>query len=201
MTAETRTGARWLSRAAVVAGFLVIVVGVFLATRFGNDPSLVTSPLIGKPVPDLTLAPLYEEESPLRLSDLRGDIVVINFWASWCLACREEHPALLQAAAAYADLGVTFVGVDYQDSVPEAVRYLEEMGRSPETIYVFDGDSAAGFAFGVRGVPETFFVDRQGTVVGKVSGAVNYPLLAATIDNIILGRAVESVRTGEVQNR
>ena len=185
---------------AILAGALMVGLGILLAGRFGTSVSVASSALIGKPLPDVTL-PYLEEEGEISFSDYRGDILVINFWASWCLACREEHPALIGASNDYADAGVTFIGVNTQDTYGPAVAFLDDMGRGENWIYVVDEGTRAGFALGVLGVPETFFVDRDGTIVGKISGPSTYALLARTLDNIILGRAVDSVRTGEVQNR
>jgi cytochrome c biogenesis protein CcmG/thiol:disulfide interchange protein DsbE len=135
------------------------------------------------------------------MSDLQGDIVVVNFWASWCAPCRSEHPALTAAATDYADFGTTFVAVNYQDTPERAERFLDELGRSNATIYAVDEGSATAFQWGVLGLPETFFVDRTGVVVGKVSGPITYDLLAATIDRILLGETIGDITTGDVENR
>ena len=92
------------------------------------------------------------------------------------------------------------MAVNYQDQPDRAAAFLRELGESPETIYAVDQGSATAFAWGVLGLPETFFVDREGVVVGKVSGPVSYGLLTRTIDQIILGEAVGEITTGEVQN-
>ncbi len=186
--------------AAVAAGLAVIVVGIVFAGRFGTDPSISASPLIGRPAPEVAL-PRLDGGGTVHLSDFAGDVVVVNFWASWCLSCRQEHPALIAAADEYAEFGVTFVGIDVQDSDDAARAYLDELGWGEHNVYVVDVDSQASFDFGLLGVPETFFVDRQGTVVAKITGPVSYGLLSRTIDDILLGNAVGSVKTGEVQNR
>jgi cytochrome c biogenesis protein CcmG/thiol:disulfide interchange protein DsbE len=105
---------------------------------------------------------------------------------------------LVAAAAAYADLGVSFVGISYQDRPEDAVTFLDEFGRG--YTYATDATSRAALEFGVFGVPETFFVDRNGIVVGKIAGAADPTLLAATLDAMILGEAVDSVQTGPVQS-
>jgi len=183
-------------------GVAVIVLGVVLSSRFGTDPSLTASPLIGQPAPQLVL-PYLEIDGELDFDALAGDVVVVNFWASWCLACRSEHAALLQTAAQYADLDVTFVGVMVQDQPDNGIRFLDELGRGDPYLYVVDERSRASLEFGVLGVPETFFIDRGGTIVAKVSGPVNAALLTGTLDAIILGEVDELgvVRTGDVQNR
>lgn len=201
MTIETgrqRDTVFWAVMALVIA---LLVIGVVLSQRFGSDPTVTASPLIGKPAPAVVL-PYLEEEGEFALADLNGDITVVNFWASWCFNCRVEHPALAAAAAEYRDFGVSFVGVNYQDvSMGRAVGFLDDVGRSPETIYVRDEGSRTALEFGVLGLPETFFIDRDGTIVGKVTGPVSSQLLSETIDKILLGEAIGQVKTGEVENR
>jgi cytochrome c biogenesis protein CcmG, thiol:disulfide interchange protein DsbE len=172
---------------AILAAF--VVLAVVLASRFGSDPSLTASPLVGQPAPDFTLTHL-DDAGEFRMAGTAGDIVVVNFWASWCIPCRQEHAALVRAAADYDDLGVRFVGVLYQDSAENGRRFLDDLGRSEAFTYVVDERSRAALDFGVFGIPETFFVDRSGIVVGKVSSAVTYDLLSATLDAIIVGDAV-----------
>ncbi|HZD23826.1 MAG TPA: TlpA disulfide reductase family protein, partial [Acidimicrobiia bacterium] len=101
-----------------------VVFAVVLASRFGTDPALVESPLLGEPAPKFDLSPL-EGGDTVALSDLRGDIVVVNFFASWCLECRKEHAALVSTADAFADQGVTFVSISYQESPPATIEWLD----------------------------------------------------------------------------
>ncbi|GMQ94139.1 MAG: DsbE family thiol:disulfide interchange protein [Acidimicrobiia bacterium] len=185
---------------AIGAALLFMVLGIVFMSRFGGDPTISTSPLIGKPAPANPIA-LQDGSGEVSMGDFAEDIVVVNFWASWCLSCRAEHPALLQAAADYNEFGVTFVAVNYQDTPDRAVGFLDELGWSPDTVYTVDEGSTTAFAWGVLGIPETFFVNREGIVVGKVSGPVSYGLLSRTIDQIILGEAIGDIKTGEVQNR
>jgi len=197
---RTRSGTLmfWFVIAAAAA---VVVLGVVFAGRFGSDPTLAPSPLIGTQVPDITI-PYLEFDERLDLRDLEGDIVVINFWASWCLSCRAEHEALLSVAAEYADFDVSFVGVLYQDTVANGLDFLAALGRGDPYLYVEDADSRAALEFGVLGLPETFFVDRSGTIVGKVSGPVSRGLLDATLQALVLGQSIDNqVTTGEVENR
>ena len=184
----------------VAAAALVMVVGVVFSQRFGSDPAVIESPLIGQPVADLTL-PFLEADGELALASLEGDIVIVNFWASWCLNCRVEHDALVSAAATLEPLGVTFVGVNAQDSNGNAVEFLDQLGRSPQTLYVDDPDSRASLEFGILGLPETFFIDRQGIIVGKVVGPVSEALLVSTVEAIVVGDEIGVVKTGEVENR
>ncbi len=187
----------WL---AIVAGLLFFAVAVVFTGRFGTDPTISSSPLIGKAVPNSVLA-LMDEPGSVEINDFDGDILVVNYWASWCLGCRIEHSALIQASDEYADFGVTFIAINYQDTPQGADAFLEELGRSEATVYTVDDDSRVAFDWGVLGLPETFFVDRDGIVVGKISGPLNYGLLTRTIDQIILGEVIGEISTGEVENR
>ena len=168
----------------VGVGLVVVVLGVVFSRRFGTDPTLTASPLIGQPAPAITL-PLLEDDGELDFADLDGDVVVLNFWASWCLACRVEHDALLAAAAQYDDLGVTFVGAMVQDQPGNGSEFLDEVGRSEQAIYV-DGDrSRLSLEFGLLGVPETFFIDRDGVIVHKVIGQVDGQTLVDVVGEML----------------
>lgn len=125
--------------------------------------------------------------------------MVVNFWASWCLACREEHPALLAANDAYCGEGVVFVGVDFQDQRGSASAFLDEMGRGQDYRYVTDPGSRTAVDFGVYGVPETFFIDRTGTIVAKITGASTVSLLSSVLDTMLAGRVPDSTTQGPVQ--
>jgi cytochrome c biogenesis protein CcmG/thiol:disulfide interchange protein DsbE len=196
---ESKRGSRMVW-AVIVAGIAFIALGLVFAGRFGADPGISSSPLIGKPVPTSSIQ-LMESDGAVSMAELSGDIVVVNFWASWCLGCRAEHDALLRAADDYAEFDTTFVAVNYQDSEQRAEAFLDELGRSAVTIYAIDEGSATAFEWGVLGLPETFFVDRNGIVVGKVSGPVSYGLLSRTIEQILVGEAIGDITTGEVENR
>jgi cytochrome c biogenesis protein CcmG/thiol:disulfide interchange protein DsbE len=182
----------------IAAGLVVMVVGVALAGSLGNDPKVVSSALIDKAAPAIVVDELLGN-GEVQLSDHLGDVVVVNFWASWCSGCRAEHAALNAAAAEYADLDVTFLAVNTQDEQGQAISYLDRFGLSHETVYGIDYGSGAAFSYGVAGLPETFFIDRDGIVVGKVIGPVTYDLLAATLDLVLLGEDIDSVKTGETE--
>lgn len=176
---------RWPRRAAIAAVVIVVIVAAAFGTRFGSDPGTVDSPLIGRPAPDLTL-PYLESDGQLALRDLRGEVVVVNFWASWCVPCREEHPALISAAQRYEDEGVRFLGIVYQDQRQQAIAFLDELGRGYD--YLDDPDSTAAIEFGVFGIPETYVIARDGTIAAKITGAITFEGLASTIEDVLAGR-------------
>lgn len=185
----------------VAAGILVMVTGIIFVQRFDADITLTASPLIDEPVPGVGIRYL-DSPDQFRLNDYDGDIVVVNFWASWCLNCRVEHEALNSAAAAYADLGVTFVGIAYQDRDSASKAFLDELGRGDPYVYGVDEGSRVAVEFGVLGLPETFFVDREGIIKGKVSGPLSTLFLNRTLDAMILGEAIDpQTTTDDVENR
>jgi len=184
----------------IAAGLAFLVLAVVFAGRFGTDPGISSSPLIGQPAPNSEIA-LMDGSGSIEVDDYPDDIRVINYWASWCLGCRTEHEALMRAASDYSGYGVTFIAINYQDTPSNAADFLDELGESLVTVYTVDEDSRTAFEWGVLGLPETFFVDRDGIVVGKVSGPVSYALLSRTIDQIILGESIGEIETGEVENR
>lgn len=187
--------ARW---SALLVTVVAIAVGAVFGARLGKDPTLVDSPLIGEPAPAERL-PELEGPGSLSLADLRGEVLVVNFWASWCVPCRDEHAALTAAATNYRGSGVTFVGVNYQDRRGSAIAFLDELGRGDGYRYVTDPDSRLAMEFGVFGVPETFFIDRSGRIAGKITGPATYPVLASALDEILAGRQPGSKVQGTVQ--
>jgi cytochrome c biogenesis protein CcmG/thiol:disulfide interchange protein DsbE len=191
---------RW---AAGMVVLVVAMVGIVFATRFDSDPTLVRSARLGQPAPALAL-PLLDGEAGAggarptwSIGDAKGQIVVVNFWASWCVPCRAEHAALTAAAEQYADDGVELVGILHNDSERAARAFLDDLGRGYPS--VIDPGSRAAIDYGVRGVPETFFVDRDGVIVGNVLGPVDLPLLTRTLDQMLLGGQPGSRRTGTVR--
>ncbi|GGE27365.1 thiol:disulfide interchange protein CycY [Agaricicola taiwanensis] len=177
-TERTPAGRRWL-----VALPLVIFVGlaVLLGVRlYAGDPSRLPSTLIGRPAPDFILPPLESAGTPgLTRSDLIGDTVtVVNVWASWCVPCRDEHPLLVKLAAR-GDVAVA--GINYKDRTEQAQRFLDLLGNPFSRIGV-DANGRAAIDWGVYGVPETFVIDRHGTITYKHIG----PLDEASFTNVLL---------------
>jgi len=188
---------RWTGLAVVGA---TVVLAVVLASRFGSDPGLVESPLIGEPAPEFALTSLDGSEGT-SLADLRGEIVVVNFFASWCLECREEHADLVATSESFADQDVTFLQIAYQEEAAISLGYLAEAGTSEATRYLEDPGSRTAIAYGVFGIPETFFIDPEGVVVGKIIGEADALILGATIDSIRNGEQPGQQITGDTQQR
>jgi cytochrome c biogenesis protein CcmG/thiol:disulfide interchange protein DsbE len=177
-----------------------VVLAVVLASRFGTDPGLVPSPLIGRPAPGFDLDTLDGSDT-VSLDDMRGETVVVNFFASWCLECRLEHDDLLATMDAFAGQGVRFVQIAYQEDPADSLAYLAEAGTSEETAYLQDPGSRTAIAYGVFGIPETFFIDADGVVVGKIIGEADAFTLGATIDAIQRGESPGQTVTGDTQQR
>lgn len=188
---------RWVALGVVSAA---IVFAVVLASRFGTDPALVDSPLIGQPAPDFDLEYL-DGSGSLSLADLQGDIVVVNFFASWCLECRKEHADLVATSDSFADQGVTFAQIGYQEDPEISLEYLADAGTADATRYLADPGSRTAIAYGVFGIPETFFIDPDGVVVGKIIGEADALILGATIDAIKRGERPGQQITGDTQQR
>lgn len=191
---------RWLRLAGFTVALLTVVFAVVLASRFGTDPGLVESPLIGQPAPPFELETL-EGGGTVRLEDLRGEIVVVNFFASWCLQCQLEHDDLVATSDAFADQGVRFVQISYQERAERSLAYLAEAGTSDATYYLHDPGSRTAIAYGVFGIPETYFIDEDGIVVGKIIGESNAFVLGGTIDAIKRGERPGQSVTGDTQQR
>ncbi|MBT8212643.1 MAG: redoxin domain-containing protein [Acidimicrobiia bacterium] len=188
------------TRIVLGVGLGLLVVGILVvsfSTRFGTSPDVTASPLIGTTSPTWS-ASTIDGDAQFDTSLLAGDIVVVNFWASWCTGCRVEHEALLEAAEAFAPFDVQFVGVLYQDNPERGRSWLEEVGRSRETIYVVDEGSRVGLDYGVFGLPETFFVDRNGTIVAKKTGVISAGELSTVLNQIILGETVGRLEPGDL---
>ena len=194
---------RLMGRGIRVAAIVMVVVSaamaVIFSSRFGRDPNLVPSPLIGQAAPNFEL-PLLDGSGTAALTDFRGEIVVVNIFASWCPGCRTEHDDLVATAEAFADSGVKFIQISYQDEPEDTIAFLNELGVSPATTYLVDEGSRAAIAFGVFGVPETYFIDADGVVRGKRQGETNALQLGQAIDAIRRGQDPGSEVVGEVQN-
>jgi cytochrome c biogenesis protein CcmG/thiol:disulfide interchange protein DsbE len=165
-----------MNRKVLGAGLAVsLPLLVILFANLGRDPHAVESPLIGHPAPAFSLSPA-EGGPAVSLASLKGRPVVLNFWATWCVPCLEEHAALASAAQRLGG-AVQFLGVVYEDEASQVQRFLEQRGKAYPSL--FDGDGKTAIAYGVYGVPETYFIDPQGTIVAKFAGPLDPPTLDA----------------------
>lgn len=168
----------WKAWAAVAAA-----VGFLGLLGFGltRDARQLPSALVGQPAPAFA-APTLDGDS-LRSEALRGEVVVLNFWASWCIPCRQEHGVLRRAERRYADDPVRIVGVVYQDRPDAARRFMRQLGGAWPS--VLDPGSRIAIDYGVYGVPETFFLAPDGTVAKKQIGPVTAAVVEATVDSLL----------------
>ncbi len=179
--------------------FSLMMVGglvALLAYGFTRDPRAIPTPLTGLPAPDFSLA-LFDGQV-VRLSDFRGKVVFLNFWASWCPPCRDEAPLLEQAWRRYKDQDVVFLGVDIQDSDEAARSFLREFGIT----YMNGRDPSGRIAinYGVYGIPETFFIDRDGRITYKHIGAVDERILVAKLAEAQRGLASAEGKSKDYQS-
>jgi len=152
---------------------LFLVLAVFLGIGLNRDPREVPSPLIGKPAPAFSLPTLGAPGKTFGPQDMRGRVWVLNVWASWCVACREEHPVLVE----FAKRGVVpIVGLDYKDQPAAAQGWLARLGN-PYVLSVLDTDGRVGIDYGVYGVPETYVIDKAGIIRFKQIGPVTAEVL------------------------
>jgi cytochrome c biogenesis protein CcmG/thiol:disulfide interchange protein DsbE len=159
--------------------FLVLLG--FLAAGLRLKPREVPSPLVNKPVPTFRLPTLADPAQQLSPQDLRGKVWILNVWASWCVACRDEHPVLVDFAKAGL---VPLYGLNYKDKRPDALGWLAKFG-DPYQQSLSDLDGLVGIDLGVYGVPETFVVDRNGVIRYKHIGPVTPEVLRDTIIPLI----------------
>lgn len=182
-------GAGWAGRRLAALGGLVAGVGLvaaILALGLTTDAELTASPLTGRPAPAFDLPGLDDaEQGRVRLEDLRGQVVVVNFWASWCTECRVEQPELNAAWQRFRDAGVVVLGVDFQDAPGDARQFVATSGASYPM--VVDEDSSTALDFGLRGIPETFLVDREGRIVERFVGPVTAARLGERIQPLLDG--------------
>ncbi len=144
------------------------VLLVFLAIGLTRDPHEIPSPLIGKPAPIFS-APLLETPAQqLSSKDMLGKVWLLNTWASWCVACRDEHPILVEFAKSKM---LTIVGLDYKDKDRDGQQWLARFGN-PYDMAVADRDGRIGIDFGVYGVPESFLIDKMGVIRYKQIGPI-----------------------------
>jgi len=177
----------------------VVTVGVglpliaLLSYGMTRDPKDIPSPLPGREAPTFT-RPVFSSGGDaalsqpvgdsIKLASMRGRVVVVNFWASWCLACREEHEDLSTVASRYSSQGVKFYGMLYNDKEQYGLDWIEKMGGQSYPS-LSDPGARTAIDYGLYGVPETFVVDQRGMVAHKFTGPVSAERLGALLDSLL----------------
>ena len=174
--------------------FFVALAAIFLARLHSGDPSKIPSALIGRPAPQTTLPPLpglARDGAPVPGLDpaaFKGKVSVVNVWASWCVPCHDEAPLLTELSK---DKRLQIVGINYKDAPDNARRFLGRYGN-PYRIVGVDGNGRASIEWGVYGVPETFVVGRDGTIVYKLVG----PVTPQNVDRVLKAEIEKALKAG-----
>jgi len=162
--------------------FIALFAYRLVMVEHGDTPNLVPSAMLGKPVPVMDLPLLTANEKRFTNADFIGHVTLVNFFASWCVPCRVEHPHL----AALANQKLRLIGMAYKNNPKEAAAWLHQLGN-PYAIVAVDRHGAAGIDFGVSGVPESYLIDQQGIIRFKQTG----PWTAEAIERELLPRIAE----------
>jgi cytochrome c biogenesis protein CcmG/thiol:disulfide interchange protein DsbE len=170
-----------------VLRWLPLVLFLGLVALFGKglflDSRLIPSPLIGKPVPEFSLPPVQGRTLGLANTDLVGEVALVNVFASWCVACRQEHPLLVRLQH---EGYLPIHGLNYKDRPEDAAAWLDSLG-DPYTRTGADISGRVGIDWGVYGVPETFVIDRQGRIAYKQIGPITEEAWRDTLQPLIEG--------------
>jgi cytochrome c biogenesis protein CcmG/thiol:disulfide interchange protein DsbE len=169
-----------MKRFIIPLGVFVALLG-FLWVGLRLNPREVPSPLIGKPAPAFALAQLHLPERRIGTGDMAGQVWILNVWASWCVACRQEHPLLMEMARMKL---APIVGLNYKDGRDDAIANLQQAG-DPYVVSAFDQDGRVGIDYGVYGVPETFVIDKRGVIRHKQIGILTPEVMTRTIVPLI----------------
>ena len=161
-------------------GIFIVLAG-FLAAGLGLNPREVPSPLVGKPAPAFSAPTLHAPDRVLSKQDLLGKVWVLNVWASWCGACRDEHPLLVAYSRTAA---VPVYGLNYKDQRADGLAWLNQLGN-PYAASLFDVDGRIGIDYGVYGVPETFVIDKAGVIRYKHIGPITPQVLRDKIEPLL----------------
>ncbi|NIO08975.1 MAG: redoxin domain-containing protein [Deltaproteobacteria bacterium] len=156
---------------------ITLFIGL-LAYGFKRDPRYIESPLIGRQAPAFTLT-LFDGRS-LSLSDLKGKVVFLNFWASWCPPCRDEARDIEASWQRFKNQDIVFVGVNIQDKEPNALEFISEFGITFPNGR--DNKGKVSVDYGVWGIPETFFIDGEGRITYKHVGSLGWPVISAKLE-------------------
>lgn len=176
------------SRLAIFVAIILILTIMGYAI-FGNRTIIKKSPLVGNEAPDFTLT-LFDG-STVKLSDLKGKAVLLNFWASWCIPCRDEAPALESSWMKYKNKQVAFLGVNIWDDDTNALSYVERYGGSYPNGK--DPEGQIGVDYGVAGVPETYFIDPAGKITEKYTGPLNEEIIDFYLGKTLLNRETDGL--------
>ncbi|MBP6719975.1 MAG: DsbE family thiol:disulfide interchange protein [Rhodoferax sp.] len=166
-----------MKKALIPLGIFAVLV-VFLAIGLTRNPHEIPSPLIDKPAPEFTAPHLNDPAQTFSSRDMLGQVWLLNVWASWCVACREEHPVLMAFATTKT---LPIIGLDYKDQPADGLKWLARHG-DPYALAVTDRDGRIGINFGVYGVPETFLIDKAGMIRYKHIG----PVTVESLKDILL---------------
>ena len=165
-----------MNRYLVPLGIFFLLVLIFgLGLQY--DPRKVPSPLIGKAVPAFTLPELGSPDKTFSADDLKGQVSLLNVWASWCVTCRHEHPLLVALSRTNS---IKIYGLNYKDTRNDALQWLNKFG-DPYSKSLFDQDGKVGIDFGVYGVPETYVLDRDAIIRYKHIGPITQDILESKI--------------------
>ena len=167
-----------MNKKVLIAGSaLTLPLIALLLMGLGRDPHSIDSPLVGQRAPSFKLVPVGGG-APVALEELRGKVVVMNFWATWCVPCYQEHPALVEGARSLA-AEAAFLGIVYDDEEAKVKSFLAKQGSSYPSL--LDDEGKTAIAYGVYGVPETFFVSPDGTIANKYVGPLTPSLLRSFV--------------------
>jgi len=180
MSIASQTAGFPVKRMLIPLALFLVLVG-FLFVGLGLDPREVPSPLIGKPAPAFAAPVLADPARTIKREDLLGKVWMLNVWASWCGACRDEHPLLVAWSG---QRQVTLIGLNYKDQRSDGQAWLAGLGN-PYTDSLFDPQGRIGLDYGVYGVPETFIVDRSGVIRMKHTGPLTPEVLREQIEPLL----------------
>jgi cytochrome c biogenesis protein CcmG/thiol:disulfide interchange protein DsbE len=171
-----------MNRTVLFIGVLIAAaLVVILIAGLGKDPSAIRTPLIGKPAPSFALREVGTNNT-IDIAQFRGKPVVLNFWATWCMPCWEEHPTLVATARALQP-NVQFLGVVFDDKEDKILGFLKQRGTSYPTVVDERGKTA--IAYGVGGVPETYFLDENGVIRAKFAGPMNTDIIQEQLQKVL----------------
>ena len=167
-----------------------VILCIFLGVGLHLNPHEIPSPFIGKPAPEFNLTQLNDPQKNISPKDMRGQVWLLNVWASWCVSCREEHPVLMDFSR---QAIVPIIGLNYKDTRKEGIGLLQNEGN-PYTVSGFDSDGRVGINYGVYGVPETFVIDKNGIIRMKHVGPVTQEVIAEKLLPLIKQLSAEPVK-------